>query len=282
MSTDWPRSEADLVRRQREVARLADAAPPWRPPASGPLRVAAVFVAFPTGCPGPGAAGDPALAAAVLWETPRADGGPASSDTASGSPAPRGTAPSGTAPHGRTVRGQRVRGRVVAEAVVEGEAGAPYLAGLLALRAGPLSERVVRSLVEGLPPHERGPDMLLVDATGRDHPRRAGLAVHLGLVLDLPSVGVTNRALAAAFESPGGQAGAVSPLVLDAVTVGFALRSRRGVNPVLVHAGWCTDPETALDVVRLLIGRWRTPEPLRLARRSARVARARAEQRLPS
>src|SRR5439155_24828663 len=79
-------------------------------------------------------------------------------------------------------------GRLLATAAIEGAAGAAYQPGLLALREGPLLEQAVRALTVR-------PDVLLVNATGRDHPRRAGLAVHLGAVLDLPTVGVTDRAL---------------------------------------------------------------------------------------
>jgi deoxyribonuclease V len=80
-------------------------------------------------------------------------------------------------------------------AVVPGRAGTPYEPGLLALREGPLLEAAVRALPAQL-------DVLLVDATGRDHPRRSGLALHLGAVLDLPTVGVTHRPLVARASGP--------------------------------------------------------------------------------
>jgi deoxyribonuclease V len=83
---------------------------------------------------------------------------------------------------------------------VEGEAGAPYEPGLLALRGGPLLEAAVRAL-------KNLPDVLLIDGTGRDHPRRAGIALHLGAVLDLPTVGVTHRALLASGEWPPDESG---------------------------------------------------------------------------
>jgi deoxyribonuclease V len=252
-----------LIARQVELAGEAAAAKLWRPADAGRLTVAAAFCAFPTACPGPGASGDPVWVAAVLWQP-----------------------------------GPERAGRIVAESVVSGVAGAPYEAGLLGLRAGPLIERALRGLWEeeargadaerpagaGLGPagdEDRTPDVLLLDATGLDHPRGAGLAVHLGAVLGLPSVGVTNRALVAEVIWPGDVAGAVAPLVVGDRHVGFALRVRPGANPLLVHAAWRTDPETALAVVRPLVGPWRTPQPLRLARRAARVARARAEGRAP-
>jgi deoxyribonuclease V len=117
------------------------------------------------------------------------------------------------------------------------------------------------------------PDVLVVDATGRDHPRRAGVALQLGAVLDLPTVGVTHRPLSAEGESPPNERGARSPLVLDGELVGYWLRTRPGTRPLAVHAGWRTDADTAVAVV-LSTSRVRTPEPLRRARRGAREARA--------
>jgi len=160
--------------------------------------------------------------------------------------------------------------RLSAVAVVAGEAGGPYRPGLLALREGPLLETAVRAL-------PTLPAVLLVDATGRDHPRGAGLALHLGAVLGLPSVGVTHRPLLASGDWPADHAGATSPLVLDGRLVGFWLRTRAGARPVAVHAAWGTSPEAAQAVVLAATRRARTPEPLRTARAAARRARAAAE-----
>ena len=151
---------------------------------------------------------------------------------------------------------------------LEGIAPAPYCAGFLALREGELLERAVRTLPVL-------PDVLLVDATGRDHPRRAGLALHVGAVLGLPTVGVTHRPLLAHGDWPSDDAGASSPLVLEGETVGYWLRTRPGRRPLAVHAAWMTDAESAVRVVLASLSGARTPEPLRNARRSARTARAR-------
>jgi deoxyribonuclease V len=158
-------------------------------------------------------------------------------------------------------------GRVLAEASVRAEAGAPYVPGELARREGPALEAAVRAL-------DVVPDVVLVDATGRDHPRRAGLALHLGAALDLPTVGVTHRPLLAEGEWPPAERGAASPLVLDGDRVGAWLRMRAGARPVAVHAGWRTDVDTAVAVVLAAFGGQRTPEPVRRARRLARLARA--------
>jgi deoxyribonuclease V len=208
---------------------LADARPPpWRPHAEpGFLAIGAVAIVFPRGMCGPGARGDRAWAAAVV------------------------------------MRGRRT----IADASIAGEAGAPYEAGLLALREGPPLEAAVRALPDAA-------DVLLVDATGRDHPRRAGLALHLGVVLDVPTVGVTHRPLLAEGEWPAGSKGQTSPLMLEGEQVGAWVRRRDGARPVAAHSAWRTDVETAVRVVLGTAGSHRTPEPLRRARRLARLARA--------
>src|SRR5579883_1004960 len=155
---------------------------------------------------------------------------------------------------------------------VTGEAPAGYEAGLLALREGPLLDAAVRAL-------RVRPDVLLVDATGRDHPRRAGLGLHLGAELDLPTVGVTHRPLLATGPWPADEAGATSPLLLDGEHVGYWLRTRPGLRPLAIHAAWRTEPDTAVHVVMAAVAGSRTPEPLRRARELSRNARADAERR---
>lgn len=157
-------------------------------------------------------------------------------------------------------------GRVVASCVREGATAAAYTAGLLALREGPVLEAAVRGL-------SVRPDILLVNATGRDHPRGAGSALHLGAALDLPTVGVTHRPLLASGEWPADVPGATSPLYLNGWLVGAWLRTRAGTRPLAVDAGWRTAPEQVASLVLRAIARHRTPEPLRQARRLARLAR---------
>jgi len=143
-----------------------------------------------------------------------------------------------------------------------------YETGMLALREGPLLEAAVRGLAAL-------PDVLLVDATGRDHPRRAGVALHLGAVLGVPTVGLTNRPLLSRGEDPRDERGAASPLEIDGEKVGYLLRTRVGARPICVHAAWRTMPETALEIVLSVTHSMRTPEPMRAARSAARAARAR-------
>jgi deoxyribonuclease V len=220
----WPSTPDELIECQRHLAgRSPD---PWTP-RPGPPAVGGCIVCFPRGQFGPGAAGDPAWAAAAV-----------------------------------------VRDRLtVAEATVTGRAGSPYVPGLLALREGPTLATAVRAL-------PTPPDVLLVDGTGRDHPRRAGLALHLGAHTGLPTVGVTHRPLLAAGAWPEDVRGATSPLTLDGERVGAWLRTRAGTRPLAIHPGWRTTVELAVSIVLAATGSRRTPEPLRGARRLARAARA--------
>lgn len=156
---------------------------------------------------------------------------------------------------------------VVDQCLITGTAGAAYSPGMLALRLGRLMEAASRGL-------STRPDVLLLDATGRDHPRRAGLALHLGAVLDVPTVGITHRPLLAQGAWPAEHRGATSPLSIGDEVVACWMRTRQGARPLVVHPGWRTDLDTAVTVVASTTGRRRTPEPLRRARALARQARA--------
>jgi deoxyribonuclease V len=175
--------------------------------------------------------------------------------------------PGGPGDHAWAAAVVMTSGGLDAHAVREGIAPAAYRSGFLALREGPLLEDAVRALPRSL-------DVLLVDATGKDHPRRAGLALHLGARLNVPTIGVTDRPLVAQGDWPADQQGAVSPVRLHEEIVGYWVRTVHGTRPLVVHAAWRTDAETAVRVVLDALGGKRTPEPLRLARQAARSARA--------
>ncbi len=217
-----------------EQARLAAEVPEPEHPDPATSAIGGVFVCFAIGITGAGAAGDRAWAGACAL---RLDGRP----------------------------------RVIAEAVVEGRAGAPYEAGLLARREGPLLETALRALAEP-------PDVILVNATGTDHPRRAGLALHLGALLDVPSIGVTDRWLVARAVSPGPRRGDHTDLVLEGHAVGACVRVVEGTRPLFVSPGWRVSTPTAVELVLACTAAGpRTPAPLRCARRLARTARARRD-----
>lgn len=260
----WPTTEEDLESAQRVLARHAAdalARAPWR--LAPELLVGGCFVAFALGEPGPGRVGDRAWGAAVTWRL-------------------RSTAPDGGTVPRRSdwvLRGSRCEGGprrasdLADQVVVAGRGSAPYHAGLLALREGPILEQTVSALVSP-------PDVLLVDGTGLDHPRRAGLAIHLGAILDLPTVGVTHRSLVAVGEPPPSlrERGESSPLRLGDRTVGRWTCTKSGARPVVAHAAWRTDPDTAAaTVLAASTPAARTPVPLQEARRVAREARALGE-----
>jgi deoxyribonuclease V len=164
-----------------------------------------------------------------------------------------------------------MRGGVVLDREVRrGVAGAPYSPGLLAQRIGGLMDATVRALSTPM-------DVLLLDATARDHPRGAGLALHLGAELGLPTVGITHRPLLGQGEWPEDRRGDTSPLWLGDTVVGCWMRTRPRVRPLVVHPGWRVDLATAVEVVASTTGQHRTPEPLRSARHLARSARSAAD-----
>jgi deoxyribonuclease V len=244
----WPTSADELRRQQRQ---LAEARPPaWHPPA-GPYAIGGCFVCFARGA----SRHDPR-------EAPNHDPREAPKHDPRGMPQRDACGEPGWA--GAAVA---VDGRIVENVVVTGHADAAYEPGLLALREGLLLEAAIRALTQV-------PDVLLVNATARDHPRAAGLALHLGAILRLATVGVTHRPLLAAGVWPPDEPGARSPLVLGEETVGCWLRTRQHARPLAVHPGWRTDLDTACAVVLAAVRRARSPEPLREARRVARRARS--------
>ncbi len=170
-------------------------------------------------------------------------------------------------------------GTTGASLVTRGTAGDSYRPGLLALREGQLLLDALRALVDAI---DAPPDVVLVDATGRDHPRRCGLAVHLGYLLGLPTVGVTHRLLEQRHAQPPplGRRGEAAPIVAaDGRPVAAWVCTASGVRPVAAHAAWRTDVDTAITVVMRTSGAARTPEPLRAAKEAARAARSAADRR---
>jgi deoxyribonuclease V len=144
------------------------------------------------------------------------------------------------------------------ESLIEEPVRYPYIPGLLSFRETP----AVVAALQGLP---AAPDLLMVDGHGRAHPRRFGIACHLGLVLDLPTLGCAKSRLVGHHDEPGNEIGAWTPLVDHDEIIGAVLRTRPGVKPVFVSVGHRISLETAIRFV-LACGRGvRLPEPTRLA-----------------
>ncbi|MCK6444775.1 MAG: deoxyribonuclease V [Planctomycetes bacterium] len=151
---------------------------------------------------------------------------------------------------------------VVATATAERVLKFPYVPGLLAFREVPAIEDAWRKL-------EVRPDVLLVDGHGIAHPRRIGVASHVGVVLDVPSIGCGKSVLVGAHEELALTRGSRAPLFHDHECVGVALRTRDGVKPIYVSVGHRIDLERAIELVLACAPRFRVPEPIRRADRLA-------------
>ena len=142
---------------------------------------------------------------------------------------------------------------------------APYRPGFLGAREAP---GLVRALARLRPP----PDLVLVDAHGVAHPRGFGAACLVGVLLDLPAVGVAKERLVGTCGPLPPERGAWVPLERGGEVVGAAVRTRAGANPVYVSVGHRLDLETAVSLVLACTRRFRLPEPIRAAHRAARGA----------
>ena len=134
----------------------------------------------------------------------------------------------------------------------------PYLPGLLSFRELPVLLEAFRLL-------ETIPDVVLVDGQGLAHPRRFGQACHLGLWLDLPTIGCAKSRLCGDAVEPGTRKGSRVDLLLNGGGVGQVLRTRDNVRPMFVSPGHKVDVEAATELVLNCCTRYRMPEPTRLA-----------------
>lgn len=134
----------------------------------------------------------------------------------------------------------------------------PYVPGLLSFREAPVLLAALRRL-------SRAPDILLCDGHGVAHPRRFGIACHLGVLADLPAVGCAKSRLVGHSQAIGEERRARSPLEHDGEVVGSVLRTRAGVKPVFVSVGHRIDLAAAEELVLDCTEGYRLPEPTRLA-----------------
>ncbi|BCR05962.1 endonuclease V [Desulfuromonas versatilis] len=148
--------------------------------------------------------------------------------------------------------------RVVEEASARGRVEFPYVPGFLSFRELPVVIEAFRNL-------NRVPDAILVDGQGIAHPRRLGVASHLGLWLGLPTVGCAKSRLCGEYEPPGPARGDRQPLQLGGEQVGVVLTTRDRVKPLFISPGHLVDIDTAAQLTLECCGRYRMPEPTRLA-----------------
>jgi deoxyribonuclease V len=138
----------------------------------------------------------------------------------------------------------------------------PYVPGLLAFREGPaILTALLRLKVE--------PDLFIFDGHGLAHPRRIGIASHLGVVLDKPSIGCAKSLLCGMHGDVGPAEGDVTEIHHRGEVIGAAVRTRAGVKPVYVSIGHKVDLQTAVDYVLRCTAGYRLPEPIRWAHRIA-------------
>jgi deoxyribonuclease V len=160
--------------------------------------------------------------------------------------------------------------RVVETAGAAARAGMPYIPGLLGFREIP-------ALLAAWAKLRAKPDLVLVDGHGVAHPRRLGIASHLGVVLDQPVIGVAKSILVGKADPPlPEEVGAETPLLWRGERIGTALRTRRRANPLFVSVGHRVSLETAVAWVRRATRGYRLPEPTRQAHLAANALRVAA------
>jgi len=138
----------------------------------------------------------------------------------------------------------------------------PYVPGLLSFREAPLILAACEELAAT-------PDLIMVDGQGIAHPRRMGLASHMGLFLDIPTIGCAKSRLCGSHDEPGNERGSYAELLDNGEVIGAVVRTRTGVKPVYVSTGHKIDLESAVAVVLGCCRGYRLPEPTRLAHQAA-------------
>ena len=148
--------------------------------------------------------------------------------------------------------------RIVEERGLQTMAPFPYVPGLLSFREAPAILEVWDKL-------ENKPDLLVTDGQGIAHPRGFGIASHLGLWLEIPTVGCAKTLLCGKFEPPDETRGARAPIIYKNQTIGAALRTKTRVSPVYVSPGHLIDLESSIQLMLDCDGGYRIPEPTRRA-----------------
>lgn len=148
----------------------------------------------------------------------------------------------------------------------------PYVPGLLSFRESP----VLLAAFEQL---RTEPDLILVDGHGVAHPRRFGIACHLGLLLDRPTIGCAKSILVGEAAEPGVRAGSTAPLVDKGETVGMVLRTRDRVKPIYVTTGHRVSLQSAVRIARQCLDGFRIPKPTREADHFVRDLRRAYQER---
>jgi len=147
----------------------------------------------------------------------------------------------------------------------------PYIPGLLSFREGPACLAAVERL-------KSTPDLFIIDGQGIAHPRRLGLASHLGLLLDKPTIGCAKSRLVGTFQQVGQQKGSYSLLTDGEETIGAVVRTRTNVKPVFVSVGNKCRLHEAIGFILACTTRYRLPEPTRIAHQVVTKQKTRIKQ----
>jgi deoxyribonuclease V len=138
----------------------------------------------------------------------------------------------------------------------------PYIPGLLTFREGPV-------LVDAFEQLQHEPDVFVFDGMGRIHPRRMGIAAHMGLWLQRPTIGVGKTHLIGEYDQPGTEKGSYSWITDKGETIGALLRTRANVKPVYVSVGHMGELTNTVEFVLKCSPKYRLPRPIRLAHKAA-------------
>lgn len=159
---------------------------------------------------------------------------------------------------------------VIEEATATAKATFPYIPGLLSFREAPV-------LLKAFSRINTVPDVILFDGQGIAHPRGVGLASHMGLILDKPSIGCAKKLLLGGHKPVGDKVGAFSYILYKKRRIGVALRTRQGVKPVFVSPGYKTDIASSRKIALDCCRKYRLPEPIRKAHNLVTLLRIQAE-----
>ncbi len=134
----------------------------------------------------------------------------------------------------------------------------PYIPGFLSFREGPVIIKALKGL-------SKKPDIILIDGQGIAHPKRLGIASHIGVLLNIPTIGCAKSRLIGTYKEPGTKKGNYSSLLYEEEIVGVVVRTKDNVKPLFVSPGYRIDIRGSMGIVLACSQKYRIPEPLRRA-----------------
>jgi deoxyribonuclease V len=147
---------------------------------------------------------------------------------------------------------------------IRSEAPFPYISGYFAFREGP-------GIIEAVGKLREKPGVLIINGHGIAHPRRFGIASHVGVLLDMPAIGVTRRLMTGNYTFPLGQDPLKFPVYMGGEPVAMGIRKKPGSRPIFISPGHKVSLDQSVEIVTMVTGHHRLPEPLRRAHMLARI-----------